>query len=919
MKHFFYTVLFWLAASSLYALPTIDGTINAGEYAYNSNNYYMDWDANNLYIGVADIDANFGKDGIQLYVDVTDATPVNSGTGSMSGLLWDGVDARLPFNADYFFFVENGYETRQQHTGSWSAVSEGMTTAHNGGARSMEIQIPWSDFGGRPASFRWLAFRSYYDNASTNGLYGTEPLLGNPSGGNGVQSFYYYQSIPSVGTAPTESPFSNVSFTYYGGGDYNYTSSLYSSLFDMTVYDGSSTTNGNNYPAFDPSVPNRITLNHSISVRRNLVVGANSALFAGSAQTVTFTQAATPSNIWLAGRLDCNADVNVLGNRLSMAIAANKTVTVNALKTSDVPNVGAAKALRRFSTFTINSGATLKAPDTATGSEEIEFQFGTMTNNGTIDFKPQSGGGYMDVTIRGSILPTTVFNQYEFRGTGLYDLRGLLIGNTNARLTPQLSDAPIQLNVYGDFQVYHHFRPNFVHAGGGTGALNIVMKGNTLQRIRTDKSQLKNNDEADKALLIFNNLTIDKPSGDVYIDHDPAAGHTPLNGSINDIGAYVEGSLTLTQGRIFTRHSLTGGEVVYNFGNRMGALTTTGNNTSHVHGPMVKFGSEAFTYPVGKGGFWARLGITAPATASTYFVAEYFNAGQGSTTIDGTSTNLYSVSQKEYWQLDRSATSTDEIKVTLYWEDAGRSAIFNTAKLKVAHFDGADWDDNNPLIDSTTTSNPDVFVSGSTGYITSANTLTSFSPLTFGSATNYNNFPVELLYFKATVQDKQTNLTWATATEQHSAYFEVQHSADGKMFKTFEQVHAAGNSTERSEYQVIHPSPVRGINYYRLRQVDLDGQYVFSPISSVYLDDKHTLVVYPSPARGELVSFYAPQNGMAHIRLYNSSGMELMNTEQWLLEGEQTPMLLQNVPSGNYLLQVTMQGSVYTQKIAVQH
>jgi hypothetical protein len=182
MKHFFYTVLFWLAASSLYALPTIDGTINAGEYAYNSNNYYMDWDANNLYIGVADIDANFGKDGIQLYVDVTDATPVNSGTGSMSGLLWDGVDARLPFNADYFFFVENGYETRQQHTGSWSAVSEGMTTAHNGGARSMEIQIPWSDFGGRPASFRWLAFRSYYDNASTNGLYGTEPLLGNPSG-----------------------------------------------------------------------------------------------------------------------------------------------------------------------------------------------------------------------------------------------------------------------------------------------------------------------------------------------------------------------------------------------------------------------------------------------------------------------------------------------------------------------------------------------------------------------------------------------------------------------------------------------------------------------------------------------------------------------------------------------------------------
>lgn len=116
--------------------------------------------------------------------------------------------------------------------------------------------------------------------------------------------------------------------------------------------------------------------------------------------------------------------------------------------------------------------------------------------------------------------------------------------------------------------------------------------------------------------------------------------------------------------------------------------------------------------------------------------------------------------------------------------------------------------------------------------------------------------PIQLTSFTAQeAGNKYVLLQWKTASEQNSNRFEVERSADGFRFIKIGQVLASGNSTTEKQYQLIDRSPFRGLNYYRLKQVDLDNHSSFSSVRRVELDLVKYFTIVNNPSNGMDVIF----------------------------------------------------------------
>ena len=113
--------------------------------------------------------------------------------------------------------------------------------------------------------------------------------------------------------------------------------------------------------------------------------------------------------------------------------------------------------------------------------------------------------------------------------------------------------------------------------------------------------------------------------------------------------------------------------------------------------------------------------------------------------------------------------------------------------------------------------------------------------------------PVEVSAFTATAAGPTAvRLAWATASEKNSARFEVERSANGRDFERIGTVAAAGSSSSARTYALLDARlPVgAALLYYRLRLVDLDGTFSYSPVRTIQLPDSptHQLTLFPNPA-----------------------------------------------------------------------
>jgi hypothetical protein len=113
---------------------------------------------------------------------------------------------------------------------------------------------------------------------------------------------------------------------------------------------------------------------------------------------------------------------------------------------------------------------------------------------------------------------------------------------------------------------------------------------------------------------------------------------------------------------------------------------------------------------------------------------------------------------------------------------------------------------------------------------------------------NITPVPVKLTYFNAVKDGRTSLLTWQTASEENNDRFEIERKSENGNWEKVGEVKGAGNSQALLNYQWIDYNPIIGVNYYRLRQVDFDGQFEYSKLRAVSFDGGTSVLVYPNPA-----------------------------------------------------------------------
>ena len=183
--------------------------------------------------------------------------------------------------------------------------------------------------------------------------------------------------------------------------------------------------------------------------------------------------------------------------------------------------------------------------------------------------------------------------------------------------------------------------------------------------------------------------------------------------------------------------------------------------------------------------------------------------------------------------------------------------------------------------------------------------------------------PVELSQFTAWNAGAKNTLQWVTQSELNNDRFEVERSADGHSFERIGTVKGAGTSVVPLTYFWNDETPLIGVNYYRLRQVDDDGTTSFSNVVAVLVEGKMGEArFFPNPVQGSLTyQFNAQQNKQLTLRMTDVLGRVLQDWTYNTQIGINTEVLdLSAFAAGTYSITVyNEQGEVlHTERIVKQ-
>ncbi len=145
-----------------------------------------------------------------------------------------------------------------------------------------------------------------------------------------------------------------------------------------------------------------------------------------------------------------------------------------------------------------------------------------------------------------------------------------------------------------------------------------------------------------------------------------------------------------------------------------------------------------------------------------------------------------------------------------------------------------------------------------------------------------NSLPVSLASFEAKLmRGDEVLLNWTTASELGNAGFEIQKSTDGRSWETITWIEGYGTTSATNKYQYVDALPFDDMTYYRLKQVDLDGTFVFSEVASVRkVKAAVDVALFPNPAHEEVnITIDNPGKQKMTISIFDSRGAKLQQFE----------------------------------------
>lgn len=263
-------------------------------------------------------------------------------------------------------------------------------------------------------------------------------------------------------------------------------------------------------------------------------------------------------------------------------------------------------------------------------------------------------------------------------------------------------------------------------------------------------------------------------------------------------------------------------------------------------------------------------------------------------------------------------------------QDYTRDGITYTVPSRTYHV----WANNSRV--SKTTSTPSV----SSDYDFPANQLATDSPLNSmfitgtGSAPSNDGtlnlskismklanstLPVSLTTFTGKEELGKVKLNWQTASESNNSHFEILRSSDDNLTPTkIGEVNGKGNSNTTVNYSFEDNSPLKGNNYYQLKQVDFDGQSKLSNTISIKNSsfNVNEFNVYQTENKAIIVNVNSIAVDKANLKLIGIDGQTLTDLNTQLQAGNNTIQLYsQALAKGIYLIKLDVEGLQSVKKI----
>jgi hypothetical protein len=401
-----------------------------------------------------------------------------------------------------------------------------------------------------------------------------------------------------------------------------------------------------------------------------------------------------------------------------------------------------------------------------------------------------------------------------------------------------------------------------------------------------------------------------------------------FSGNVNKLTLNGSGGITLSE-NVTVSNSLKLTSGVITLGSRN--LTLTGSLDATDNGGTTTYintsGSGAFIRSISTTGvdYKFPVGLSSYAPISVNFtggtVASSSLASRAVNGIHPNATDGAYIRTNLYWEMNQTGMTNPQYNISFTYPGTTNGV------------GSAETEDN--LLPAKWSASTGWLSSGSCSICTSGSILgtstinTASKTITWNGVTGFSDFggfgqgngsplPVELLSFNGTCNEGMVDLLWQTASEFNSSHFDVEKSTDGETWRVMATVPSAGTSNELLTYQAMDNSGTNGSNYYRLRQVDIDGkEKLYDPINVSCVETTvGYFTSYPNPSGNDFQVIVNNKEilGACTLNIVDAQGKVIDQRKIEVKDGINMFVISETLNPGIYFLNIT-NGTKTTQVI----